>query len=94
MDVGPLEIGLIVVVIVLIFGVGKLGQIGGELGKSIHDFRKERDRIDDSPEANPIEAKVTEPIAQIEARWGMTCPNCSNGMSENAKFCMACGAKL
>jgi Sec-independent protein translocase protein TatA len=35
MDIGPLEIGLIVVAIVLIFGVGKLGDIGGALGKSI-----------------------------------------------------------
>jgi sec-independent protein translocase protein TatA len=93
-DIGPMEIALIVVAIVLIFGVGKASQIGGALGKSIHDFRKERDRIDDSPKATPAEAKVAEPIPQIEARSGKTCPNCSNGMSENAKFCMACGAKL
>jgi TatA/E family protein of Tat protein translocase len=39
-----LEIGLIVVAIVLIFGVGKMGQVGGALGKSIREFRRERDR--------------------------------------------------
>ena len=94
MDVGPLEIGLIVVAIVLIFGVGKLGQVGGALGKSMHDFRKERDRKDDLSEATAAESKVAEPIAQIEAVSGKMCLNCSNRMSENAKFCMACGTKL
>ncbi len=44
MRIGLLEIGLIVVAIVLIFGVGRLGQIGGALGKSIREFRRERDR--------------------------------------------------
>ena len=43
-SIGPLEIGLIAVAIVLVFGVGKLGEVGGALGKSIHEFRKERDR--------------------------------------------------
>ena len=93
-SIGPLEIALIVLAIVLIFGVGKLGQIGGALGKSIHDFRKEKDRKDDLPEATAAESTVAEPVAQIEAGSGKRCPNCSNRMSENAKFCMACGTKL
>jgi sec-independent protein translocase protein TatA len=37
---GPLEIGLILVIILVIFGVGKLPQIGGAIGKSIREFRK------------------------------------------------------
>ncbi len=94
MDVGPLEIALIVVAIVLIFGVGKLGQIGGAMGKSIHDFRVERDRKDDLPQATTAESKVAKPIAQLEAGSGKVCPNCSNRMSENARFCMACGTRL
>lgn len=93
-SIGPLEIALIVVAIVLIFGVGKLGQIGGALGKSIHDFRKEKDRKDDLPEATAAESKVAEPVARLEAGSGKMCPNCSNRMSEKAKFCMACGTKL
>lgn len=94
MDVEPLEIALIVVAIVLILGVGKVGEIGGALGKSIHDFRKERDRKDDLPEATAAEAEVAKPIAQLEAGSGKMCPNCSNRMSEKATFCMACGTKL
>jgi sec-independent protein translocase protein TatA len=37
---GPLEIGLILAVVLLIFGAGKLPQVGGALGKSIREFRK------------------------------------------------------
>ncbi len=43
MRLGPLEIGLILVLVLIVFGVGKLPQIGGAVGKSIREFRKERD---------------------------------------------------
>lgn len=39
-DIGPMEIGLILVVILVIFGAGKLPQVGSALGKSIREFRK------------------------------------------------------
>ena len=37
---GPLEIGLIVLVILIFFGVGKLPQVGGAIGKGLRAFRK------------------------------------------------------
>ena len=37
---GPLEIGLILVIILIVFGVGKLPQVGAALGKSINAFKK------------------------------------------------------
>jgi len=40
--IGPMEIGIILVIILIIFGVGKLPQVGGAIGKSIKEFRKER----------------------------------------------------
>ena len=39
---GPLEIGLILVIILIVFGVGKLPQVGNAIGKSIREFRKAR----------------------------------------------------
>ena len=39
---GPMEIGIILVIILVVFGVGKLPQVGGAIGKSIKEFRKER----------------------------------------------------
>jgi sec-independent protein translocase protein TatA len=38
---GPLEIGLIVLAILVVFGVGKVADIGGALGRSIREFRRE-----------------------------------------------------
>lgn len=54
---GPWEIGLIVLIILIVFGVGKLPQIGGALGKGIRSFKKgqsgeeEEKETDESPES-------------------------------------------
>jgi sec-independent protein translocase protein TatA len=37
---GPVEIGLILVIVLIVFGVGKLPQVGGALGKGIREFRQ------------------------------------------------------
>jgi sec-independent protein translocase protein TatA len=42
-SLGPVELILIILAIVLIFGASKLGDIGGALGKSVREFRKESD---------------------------------------------------
>ena len=39
-SLGPLELIIILVIIIIIFGVGKLPQIGGALGRGIHEFRE------------------------------------------------------
>jgi sec-independent protein translocase protein TatA len=57
---GPMEIRLILLIILIVFGVGKLPQVGGAIGKGIHEFRKSShgDESGDKPsdpksEANP-----------------------------------------
>jgi sec-independent protein translocase protein TatA len=37
---GPWEIALILIVILIVFGVGKLPQIGGAIGKGMRSFQK------------------------------------------------------
>ncbi len=37
---GPWEIGLVLAIIVIVFGVGKLPQVGGAIGKGLRAFRK------------------------------------------------------
>lgn len=54
---GGWEIALIVAAVILIFGVGKLGNVGGALGKSIREFRKEKDKIDTPPQLNTKDNK-------------------------------------
>ena len=38
-SLGPWELAIILLIIVIIFGVGKLPEIGGALGKGIREFR-------------------------------------------------------
>jgi sec-independent protein translocase protein TatA len=37
---GPFEAILILVIVITIFGAGRLGQVGGAVGRSIREFRK------------------------------------------------------
>ena len=51
---GPWEIGLILVIILIIFGVGKLPQVGGAIGKGLRSFRKaQRGEEDEDEEEIP-----------------------------------------
>lgn len=38
--IGPWEIALVLVIILIVFGVGKLPQVGGAIGKGLRAFRK------------------------------------------------------
>ena len=58
---GPLEIGLILLIILIVFGVGKLPQVGTALGKSIAGFRKASRGEDEDAEEDvkkPVKRKT------------------------------------
>ncbi len=57
-EIGPMEIGLILLIILIVFGAGKLPQVGGALGKSIREFRK----------ASRGEDEEKETLAKTEAK--------------------------
>jgi sec-independent protein translocase protein TatA len=40
MDIGAPELAIILIIVILIFGVGRLGKVGGELGSAIRQFRQ------------------------------------------------------
>jgi sec-independent protein translocase protein TatA len=73
MRLGPVEIGLILVIILIVFGAGKLPQVGSALGKSIREFRKssrgEEDDVKtadskmDSTAEKPTNPKITQDSA-------------------------------
>jgi sec-independent protein translocase protein TatA len=64
MDIGPSELLIILVIVVVLFGPGRLANIGGELGEAIHNFR-EGLRSADKPEEKP-KAPETAPASSPE----------------------------
>ena len=59
---GPWEIALIVVIILIVFGVGKLPQVGGAIGKGLRSFRKGQQGVleeddEDEEEDEEVEEK-------------------------------------
>jgi sec-independent protein translocase protein TatA len=38
--IGPLELVIVLVIVLLIFGVGRLGRLGRDLGEGIREFRR------------------------------------------------------
>ncbi len=51
MPVGPTELIIVLVIIVIVFGVGRLPEVGGALGKGIKEFRKATTE-EEPPKAN------------------------------------------
>ena len=48
---GPLELVLILVIVAMLFGVGKLPEVFGSVGKGIREFRKESSVDSDTADA-------------------------------------------
>jgi sec-independent protein translocase protein TatA len=71
MRLGWPEILLIVLVVLIVFGVGKLPQVGGAIGKGIREFRK-------GARGDFDEEEVVEPKAQ-----GTEKPTQDNTKEEN-----------
>jgi len=60
MDIGMPELLIILVIIVLLFGVGRIGKVAGELGKGIRAFRDGLNGAEDiktEPEAGKDEGQ-------------------------------------
>lgn len=49
-QLGPLELGLILLIVILVFGAGKLPELGGAVGKTLREFRQATKDIDDVKE--------------------------------------------
>ncbi len=39
-NLGPTELFIVLIIVVLLFGVGRVSRIGGELGSAVANFRK------------------------------------------------------
>lgn len=82
-DIGPMELIIVAVIALIIFGPGKMVDLGGSLGKGIREFRKASrdDGAEDAPAPPPPAA----------TRF---CTDCGGRNGRDAKYCTACGASL
>jgi sec-independent protein translocase protein TatA len=61
---GPLELILILVIVTMLFGVGKLPELFGSIGRGVREFRKNAELPDDA--AKPADEKPsTDPSAPV-----------------------------
>jgi len=98
---GPWELVIILLIVVVIFGAGRLAEIGGAVGKSVREFRSAT-HDDDKPAAATagvsaaqtttpvVTTTTTAPVAQTENK----CPSCATVNPAGQVFCGQCGGKL
>ncbi len=58
--IGPTELIIILVIVMIVFGVGRLPEIGGALGKSIRSFKRSVTGDDEKAETVQSSEEKTE----------------------------------
>jgi len=53
-NLGGPELFIVLILVVIVFGVGKLPEAGSALGKSIKEFRRASETEDDKPKQDEI----------------------------------------
>jgi len=53
--IGAMELALILLLVMFIFGVGRLPEIGSAIGKGIREFRKSQSEVEEL--TKPVEAE-------------------------------------
>jgi len=56
---GPTELAIILVIVAVIFGVGRLPEIGGAMGRSIREFKRSSSEEETPASATPAAAAAS-----------------------------------
>lgn len=78
-SLGAPELIIIFFIVLILFGVGKLADVGKSLGQGIREFRKA--------------TSESEPKPAPPAGEGF-CPSCGTAHPPEQRFCSSCGAAL
>jgi sec-independent protein translocase protein TatA len=96
---GPVELLLILAVVVIIFGVGRLPEVGGAIGKGIREFRKASKEDDDPKQITQAQSSVT-PAPPVQSppvqqqTPAAVCDKCGCANAPGNRFCGQCGSPL
>ncbi len=89
---GPLELVIILLVLVMIFGASRLADLGGSLGKGIKEFKK---NVQDDEKDEPMAQSTNQPVASNgDAVSAVRCPSCGTLNAVGSKHCTNCGASI
>ncbi len=64
-DLGPMELGLILLIVAMLFGVGKLPEVFGSIGKGVREFRKEAG-MDENGNPLPQSQQPVQPAQPVQ----------------------------
>ncbi len=93
---GPLgvpELLIIAFIVILLFGVGRLPEVGGALGKGIREFRHATQDDKDKKGENVAQSADVSPSSEASPDT-MFCGECGGRNPRSAKFCSSCGKPL
>ena len=101
---GPLELVVILLVLVMVFGATRITDIGGSLGKGIREFKKNvKDEEEETETSEPpaVTQSAASPVASAEAAangaetvTAVKCPSCGNLNPAGARHCNQCGTAI
>jgi sec-independent protein translocase protein TatA len=106
MGAGILQPGhllIILVIALLIFGPGKLPELGSSLGRGIREFKRTVEGTDDHAPASTATLPASAPAggnapaasaAPAAPAAGATCAHCQAPAATDARFCTRCGQPL
>ncbi len=73
-DLGAPELLIILAIVILLFGVGKVGRLGKDLGTAVREFRSAVRDEDDKPPAATAQEQPAPPVAVAPAAASMPSP--------------------
>lgn len=63
MNFGPTELLIILAIVVLLFGIGRVSKIGGELGSAVANFRKGMSNANTQPQPETTDPAQTTSVS-------------------------------
>ena len=86
-NLGGPELVLVLVVVLIVFGAGKLPTVFGQLGKGVRTFREEAQNED-------VKSVLGSTSTSTTVTAGKFCTSCGKSNADGAKFCASCGTPL